>query len=192
MFKDLTGRRFGRLVVLEIADRDKNQKIKWLCRCDCGTKKSILGRHLVSGAVRSCNCLQREVARKNRLGKASVNRLPFGRSMRNRVLSQYKQQADKRGYSWELTDSQFEELSQQLCHYCGRPPIGCAKTKANNGEFVYNGIDRINNTQGYTSKNIVTCCKICNRCKSDMSYDEFIEYLVMAGHHLKNKDSHDS
>jgi hypothetical protein len=40
---DLTGKRFGRLVVLyENAER-KNRKVTWHCRCDCGTEKDILG-----------------------------------------------------------------------------------------------------------------------------------------------------
>ena len=34
--KDLTGRRFGHLVVLEKTQRRENCYVVWLCRCDCG------------------------------------------------------------------------------------------------------------------------------------------------------------
>ena len=184
--------RFGRLTILKLFGRDKYQKIKWLARCDCGVEKPTLGRHLISGAVKSCGCLQRENARKCRLGKASGNKLPAGQSMRNRVLSIYKNQAKKRGYEWALSDAQFDTLVCQPCHYCGRPPVGCAKTKANNGAFIYNGLDRMNNDCGYTEGNTVTCCKICNRCKSNMSYMEFIDYLITASHYIKKMGLHES
>lgn len=36
----------------------------WLCRCDCGAEKEILGRSLKRGATKSCGCLNSEVARK--------------------------------------------------------------------------------------------------------------------------------
>lgn len=55
---DLTGQRFGRLTVLE---RDLNRKgVYWICRCDCGNIKSILGQHLKSKHTQSCGCLQKE------------------------------------------------------------------------------------------------------------------------------------
>lgn len=60
--KDMAGLRFERLVVLSRAGSDKNGNAKWLCRCDCGTEKVILGQSLRSGATRSCACLSSEVA----------------------------------------------------------------------------------------------------------------------------------
>ncbi|MCT0211139.1 hypothetical protein KQ303_10715 [Synechococcus sp. CS-1333] len=50
---DHTGKHFGRLVVIEF-DRSSN---KWLCRCECGTKKLIRADALVSGDTKSCGCL---------------------------------------------------------------------------------------------------------------------------------------
>lgn len=63
---DLTGKRFGRLVVLyENAER-KNRKVTWHCRCDCGTEKDILGTCLTrkTQPTQSCGCLQKENTRK--------------------------------------------------------------------------------------------------------------------------------
>lgn len=58
-FKDLTGKRFGMLTVLE-RDASKN-KTYWLCQCDCGSPpKSICGSHLTSGKITSCGCTKRE------------------------------------------------------------------------------------------------------------------------------------
>ena len=57
-FKDLTGRKFGRLTA-ETPIR-KNGKVYWICRCECGNAKEVSSGNLVTGAVMSCGCLQRE------------------------------------------------------------------------------------------------------------------------------------
>lgn len=62
-FRNLTGERFGRLVVLsyEGLQRDRRDSI-YKCRCDCGTVFVTAGRSLVRGATRSCGCLRKERA----------------------------------------------------------------------------------------------------------------------------------
>lgn len=57
---DLTGRRFGRLTVIERTDTNKHKKVLWLCVCDCGREKEVIAQCLTSGRTRSCGCLQRE------------------------------------------------------------------------------------------------------------------------------------
>lgn len=64
-FNDLTGTRFGRLVVLSRASRPgfaKNASVRWLCRCDCGTEKVVRSYCLRSSRspTLSCGCLRRE------------------------------------------------------------------------------------------------------------------------------------
>lgn len=59
---DLTGMRFGYLTVLERDTEEyiwKNNArgVKWICRCDCGNTKSVLGSNLRSDKTRSCGCL---------------------------------------------------------------------------------------------------------------------------------------
>ena len=60
---DLTGRRFGRLVVVGEAGRTKRGKITWECLCDCGKTTVIIGDNLRSGNTLSCGCYGREVVR---------------------------------------------------------------------------------------------------------------------------------
>lgn len=57
---DLTGQRFGRLVVLERAENSKNGQARWKCQCDCGNVKIIQGNHLRQGTTKSCGCLEKE------------------------------------------------------------------------------------------------------------------------------------
>jgi hypothetical protein len=57
--ENLTGRVFDRWTVLErdySAARSKN--INWICRCECGTVKSVLSGNLKNGSSKSCGCLQ--------------------------------------------------------------------------------------------------------------------------------------
>ena len=57
---DLTGQRFGKLVVIKRAETDKSKKTKWLCKCDCGNLKKIDGRNLRKGYTTSCGCYAKE------------------------------------------------------------------------------------------------------------------------------------
>lgn len=64
MMNDLTGQRFGKLVVIE-RDWSKNH-VYWICECDCGNRKSIKGTSLTrkKEPSRSCGCDQRKIAAK--------------------------------------------------------------------------------------------------------------------------------
>ena len=63
--KDLTGQRFGRLVVIErgpnIIVRSNEQKSTWICKCDCGNIVRVRQRNLLKGITRSCGCLIKDV-----------------------------------------------------------------------------------------------------------------------------------
>ena len=59
--EDLTGRRFGRLVVREFYDIDKYHRSRWLCECDCGNSKIVPRAALMNGNTSSCGCKSREI-----------------------------------------------------------------------------------------------------------------------------------
>lgn len=62
--RDLTNRRFGRLVVVKRDSIDKHGKMKWLCLCDCGTEVIVRGNELVKKDTSSCGCFRRDNIRK--------------------------------------------------------------------------------------------------------------------------------
>lgn len=68
LLKDLTGERFGRLLVLKRVDdyvsKNGKKRSKWLCRCDCGNEKEIVGESLTSGSTKSCGCYYNENVKK--------------------------------------------------------------------------------------------------------------------------------
>jgi len=99
-------------------------------------------------------------------------------SMRN-TMHNYKVGAKKRGLEWDLTEEQFEEITQQDCYYCGAKPNNNSKgNHGNNGNYIYNGLDRIDNFKGYTKDNIVPCCKTCNFAKRDLTIQEFKDWTL--------------
>lgn len=163
-FIDLTRKEFGRLVAIEIVGYGKQGSPVWLCKCTCGKEIRVLGKHLRNGHTKSCGCYKRDFA--------SIEK---GLSAKRRVYRQYKANSRYRKILFELSFEQFLDLSQRSCYYCGTQPLSIMAT--NNGEFIYNGIDRVDNTKGYYIENCVSCCKKCNRAKDTMSYDEFIKWI---------------
>lgn len=59
-YVDLSGNRYGRLVVLKRYDTTKNGGVRWLCKCDCGKETVVRGCHLKDGHTQSCGCLSQE------------------------------------------------------------------------------------------------------------------------------------
>ena len=58
--RDLTGERFGKLLVIKFSGRAKDGHALWLCKCDCGNMKIAQGNNLVSGNTTNCGCQRRE------------------------------------------------------------------------------------------------------------------------------------
>jgi hypothetical protein len=61
LFQNLTGLQFGRLTVLSYAGKAKNNSSLWLCRCICGTIKSIKTQNLKNGKSQSCGCRHKDI-----------------------------------------------------------------------------------------------------------------------------------
>ena len=84
-----------------------------------------------------------------------------------------------------LTYEDFYRLSQLPCHYCDLPPartynVGAKESsyyssshQRQDGDFVFNGLDRINSAKGHTLDNVVPCCTKCNYMKMDQTVEEF-------------------
>lgn len=76
----------------------------------------------------------------------------------------YKERAEKKSLEFELTKEEFDTLKDNACAYCSRANTATHK----------NGIDRMDNSKGYTMDNCVTCCGQCNQMKTNMGYNEYI------------------
>ena len=180
---DLSGIRFGRLVVEGYSGRriQPNKKCGtsvWRCKCDCGNVAFASAKSLRGGNTQSCGCLKKEVALRCLGGS---NRHGNGESAFNQLLGGYKLSAKNRGCEFSLSRDEFFSLTQQDCYYCGEIPLRTYRcTKGTNGSFKGNGVDRVDNSIGYISGNVVPCCEMCNRKKMDTSLEDFYDWINRA------------
>lgn len=164
----MSGKRFGRLTVLRLADvYNKNEGAYWICICDCGKERQVKGYFLRSGKTRSCGCLHNEEA-------SALHRGKPGECARNQCFNGYRHTARARNISFELTKDEFFYLTQGSCYYCGAKPTQVIQVPSRNGSYIYNGIDRLDSSKGYTFENCVPACGVHNLMKLDMSVTEFI------------------
>ncbi len=174
---DLTGKKFGRLLVLEKAQRPKkakrwaNTNSWWKVQCDCGTIKTLCYANFASrmAKTKSCGCLYLEMQRN----------APF-----RLLLKTYTGAARISGRAWKLSVEQFRQLTSSPCFYTGLPPSKICRVMSGN-EYLYNGIDRRNNRRGYTLANCVPCLPEINRMKGTMDEKRFIELCILVAVHQK-------
>lgn len=56
--EDLTGKRYGKLVVIKKHGKNKNNKTIWECYCNCTNTTYLLSGTLKAGLAKSCGCSQ--------------------------------------------------------------------------------------------------------------------------------------
>lgn len=73
---DLSGKVFGRLVVMARAPNTRGGSSRWICFCECGGQSIVSGGALRNKHTRSCGCLCRDVAalRKTTHGHSRVGK----------------------------------------------------------------------------------------------------------------------
>lgn len=97
---DLIGRRFGKLLVLDEADRDSCNRRQWLCECDCKQRRVAIGYRLTGGQMTSCG------------GKVCVKRPGPPTNKRKRATKRAAQEAttEINDVSPSLRSPAFEEM----------------------------------------------------------------------------------
>lgn len=174
---DLTGQKYHRLTVLEIAPAINNRSA-WQCQCDCGTTKIVKTNELRSGDTKSCGCWNQEQRSKRALNMYSkcIKYTPKEASARRVWRNNYE----------EMEFEDFHIISQQPCYYCGEMPSNVqngadkksSENMKKNGYFTYNGLDRLDSNKPHSKKNCVACCKYCNYAKRERTVEEFKEWLT--------------
>jgi hypothetical protein len=84
------------------------------------------------------------------------------------IYNRYKGDSNRgnrlaRNITLDLTFEQFQPLINAPCTYCGQESC--------------RGVDRIDSSKPYTVENSIPCCFTCNRMKSEMSQEDFIQHL---------------
>jgi hypothetical protein len=133
---------------LTVINYDFNLR-KWKCKCICNKIVYALSKSLKCGNTKSCGC-----TRKPRIKNPKVYK---------KVFSRYS--------DGNLTLDKFLELTKLNCTYCNSKPNNNYKG------FIYSGLDRVNSNLPHNVDNIVPCCILCNRFKSNLSLNNFINWL---------------
>lgn len=180
---DWTGKKLHHLTFVKIFGRDeKHNKILWETKCECGNTFIVEATKVKRGKIKSCGCFRKNYLKNNSLGRKY-----------SPVISSARQvwQKSYRDCDFEL----FYNLSQQPCYYCNRKPhrtrnvathqYKCSEYQEMNGNFTYNGLDRIDSTKGHIEDNIVPCCTDCNEAKMSKTLDEFLTHIERMYEHTR-------
>ena len=177
------------------------RKTMWKCCCECGTVRDVDACNLVNGLSQSCGCLQRDnttmdlTKRKyDNNGNLTHKFCPcckdfidislFGKNKRradgyneycNNCLKydakkrydHYKHNAKGRKLCFNLTLDEFKDITSKPCIYCNG-----FSTYFNNTGIC--GIDRIDSSKGYTIDNVIPCCEMCNKMKSNYDVNDWL------------------
>lgn len=165
---DLSGKRYEMLVVQDYCMTDKKGS-HWICKCDCGNFHIVSTKNLNTGGTKSCGCKKENYLKSRRMG--------FGESSFNQLYKNYILGAKRRNKEFCITKKEFKKLTKGNCFYCGEELKRKIKNKSGYGYYIYNGIDRINNNDGYVLGNVVSCCTDCNTMKMSLTHDEFIKKI---------------
>ena len=173
--ENLLGQTFARLLVIAEAE-PITKRVAWLCRCECGNTKVVKAEELKSGGTKSCGCLNDEKRKERAHGLYAplIKYHPSEATARRVWRANYQD-----GISFE----DFHQISQLPCHYCGSPPNNIQNSAKQDkkssisareqGDFIYNGLDRVDSSLPHTVDNVVPCCKWCNYAKRERTATEF-------------------
>ena len=165
-FKDITGKRFGRLTALYRLHNTKG-RTKWLCVCECGNLVEVALRELIDNKTKSCGCLHKQIAREQHMthGKRRTRLYSIYVSMKNRcyyknnksykyyggrgiaVCSEWKDNFQA-FYDWAMANGYDDTLTIDRIDVNGNyEPNNCRwatqiqqqRNRTNNKHFTYNG-----------------------------------------------------
>jgi 5-methylcytosine-specific restriction endonuclease McrA len=177
----------GMLEVVEVYPSGKSGvHTRYMIKCEyCDSKKEM--NHQILKKANSCGCQKHNIKTWKHVGTYTKPwQLEKGVAARNSLEYQYKRGAASRGLSYTLTTEQFDAIVVGMCNYCGDSLTGTSKGQGKtSGDFAYTGIDRVDNSKGYTADNVITCCWKCNNMKGKLGVDEFTEHVKKIHKHLR-------
>jgi len=152
---DMTGRRFGRWLVLERSPERKRWAVLWVCRCDCGTIRTVLAGNLRKGLSTSCGCRHDEVARARCSNRESHPALRHGHTWIDAATQEYTAWAG-------AVQRCFNPRNKAYRNYGGRGITMSGEWRDSFDTFIHDmgfkptsahSLDRVNNDGPYSRKN---------------------------------------
>ena len=140
-FIDLSGQKFGQLLVVKTVGKNKQGSYSWLCKCSCGEKTIVSSDNLRRCHTQSCGCLHKETLTKH------------GHNSRNKVSPTYR--------SWKSVIQRCNNPNYRYYHHYGGRGIQVCSRWKNFAHFLTDmgerpkghQIDRIDNNGNYCKSN---------------------------------------
>lgn len=145
MIIDLTGRRYGKLVVISYEYSDKKGHAVWKCKCDCGAETFVASKDLKTGNTKSCGCLRKSFSLKHGANVEKQQDYERWKSMKKRCYNpndRYYKRYGGRGI--KVCDEWIHDYEAFKKYISGLP---------NYGKDGYT-LDRIDNNGNYEPGNV--------------------------------------
>jgi hypothetical protein len=152
-------------VIIDGPQKVSNHNVQWKARCICGNERWTYASSLRKSIHPCKNCYDNSMK--------SFDKKP---AIQKAFIS-LKSNAKSRNISVDIDWKDFYEVAIEDCFYCGAEPIEKTAPKKWQPSVKLNGLDRVDNTKGYSVDNIVSCCYDCNRMKSDLSEENFLRHI---------------
>jgi hypothetical protein len=181
---DLTGKRFGKLLVTGLSHKKTRKNgasvYYWSCKCNCGATKSVVGYSLTSDKTKSCGCLNKQVGRNHPTWKGYED-------ISASFFRQIKWSARSRGIKFDLKVKDIWNLfikQNKKCALSGLP-LSFPKYALDTDYNI--SLDRIDSSEGYTPDNVQWVDKRINFMKITLKQEEFVKMcnLVAKNHPIK-------
>lgn len=178
---NLVGQRFGKLLVVESANKSKNGSVLWKCLCDCTNISFVTSRHLnrKNNNVRSCGCDRVKRGSQNSSWKGYEelsghwwsSHLKHAKNCKQRPHIELRMSKEE---AWEVFLSQHKK-----CFFTGVELIIDNSTTLNTAS-----IDRIDNSKDYVKENIRWVHKSINMMKRVMNDEDFVSMCSLVAKNM--------
>lgn len=153
-FEDVSGKRFGKLVVIERIPG--THPTYWKCLCDCGNTTQVRLEQLKKGKAKSCGCYAKEVARKLLTTHGLSHTKEYKTAARRREKERRKIRSDQLDIEWTVEMEISLKKYYPKCILCGSEEKLCV-----------DHVLPLSRGYGLRPGNAVVLCNKCNSKKND-------------------------
>lgn len=169
---DLTGKRFGKILVLKDSDKRQRGHILWLCLCDCGKIVEVRAEKLKGGTTVSCGCYAKEIHSEVARKLMTTHGLSYTSEYKRAANS--KRRALKRAAKGSHAAQDIVNIRQEQdnkCFYCFKDLL----------DYHVDHKVPLSREGSDDKRNLCVACPTCNLRKNDRTHREFRKIIKAQG-----------